>query len=164
MSSKKVLIPNPPRGLKAIPWRLPIWMYRLKLGRFLGHRFLLLNHTGRKSGLPRQAVLEVVKFEKDSNTHIVASGFGEKADWYLNITHTPEVSIQVAGEEIFVKAERLASPVAANVFREYHRHHPKALQGLSKLIGYKVSNVEEEMLAFFSEHIPLIAFRPTQPT
>ena len=28
--------PAPPRGLKAIPWRMPIWIYRLGLGGLMG--------------------------------------------------------------------------------------------------------------------------------
>ena len=35
-------IPDPPRGIKAIPWRLPIWIYRLHLGWLLGHRAFYL--------------------------------------------------------------------------------------------------------------------------
>ena len=86
-------IPDPPRG-----WRLPIWLYRLKLGRVLGHRALLLTHIGRVSGKPRRAVLEVVHYDKDANTHYVASGFGEGADWYKNLLHNPDVTIQAAGK------------------------------------------------------------------
>lgn len=48
-----------PRGLLRLGFRLPIWLYRLNLGWILGERFLLLTHTGRKSGLVRQTVIEV---------------------------------------------------------------------------------------------------------
>ncbi len=154
-------IPDPPRGLKAIPWRLPIWLYRLKLGRMLGHRLLLLHHIGRVSGLPRQAVLEVVKFDKETNTHFVASGFGEKADWFLNIMASPEVTIQVAGIEFPVRGERLNPQDAESIFADYHQRNPKALQGLSKLIGYEISDNQTEMLEFFTKEIPVIALRPT---
>ena len=49
-----------PRGLACLAFRLPIGLYRLRLGWLLGDR-LLLTHIGRKSGLPRQAVIEVVR-------------------------------------------------------------------------------------------------------
>jgi deazaflavin-dependent oxidoreductase (nitroreductase family) len=153
-------IPDPPRGLSAILWRLPIWLYRIRLGRLLDHRSLLLNHVGRVSGSPRQAVLEVIKFDADSNTHYVASGFGEKANWYQNIVQTPRVSIRVAGKELPVLAERLPLSDAEIIFKDYHQRHPKALAGLGKMIGYKLSQNEAEILDFFSEEIPVIAFRP----
>ena len=30
--------PAPPRGIKAIPWRMPIWIYRLGFGFIMGRR------------------------------------------------------------------------------------------------------------------------------
>jgi hypothetical protein len=56
-----------------------------------GQRLLLLQHTGRKSGnarltvlevVARLTVLEVVARDQATGTYIVASGFGEKADWF----------------------------------------------------------------------------------
>ena len=153
-------LPDPPRGLRAILWRLPIWFYRLKLGWMFGHRSLLLTHIGRVSGQPRQAMLEVVQYDQKANTHYVASGFGEQADWYKNIIQTPEVSIQAAGKQILVIAERLSTEAAAEIFRDYHKRHPKALRSLAKLIGYIIPADEQEMLSFFVNQIPVIAFRP----
>jgi hypothetical protein len=74
---KKVKDAQPPRGLARLAWRAPIWFYRLGLGGLLGQRFVLLNHIGRRSGQPRQAVVEVVRHDKRTGTYIVASGFGE---------------------------------------------------------------------------------------
>jgi hypothetical protein len=39
--------------------RAPIALYRVGLGGLLGKRFLLLEHTGRKSGLTRRTALEI---------------------------------------------------------------------------------------------------------
>ncbi len=158
-NSSKTL-PDPPRGYRAILWRLPIWFYRLKLGWMFGHRMLLLTHSGRVSGKSRQAMLEVVHYDKGSNTHYVASGFGEQADWYKNIIKDPKVSIQAAGRKIPVVAEQLNTQEAAPIFSEYHRRHPKALRGLAKLVGYDIPDEDKEMLSFFQNRIPLIAFRP----
>ena len=54
-----------PHGLSRLAFRLPIWLYHSHLGWLLGTRFVLLTHTGRKSGLSRQTVLEVVRYDKD---------------------------------------------------------------------------------------------------
>jgi deazaflavin-dependent oxidoreductase (nitroreductase family) len=152
-------VPEPPRGIKAIPWRLPIWLYRLKLGWLMGHRTLLLTHTGRVSGQPRTAMLEVVHYDPESNTHYVASGFGEKSQWYQNIMKTPEVTIQVGNNKISAVAEHLPLPEAEKIFQIYERHHPNAIKNLSKLVGYQIGDSEEEMRAF-RQAIPIIAFRP----
>jgi deazaflavin-dependent oxidoreductase (nitroreductase family) len=153
------VIPDPPRGLKAIPWRLPIWLYRLHLGWLLGHRALLLTHTGRISGKARMAVLEVVKYDKDTNTHYVASGFGEKSDWYQNIIKNPNVTIQSAGQKVSVHAQRLPLDQSRKVFQEYTREHPNAIKNLAKLVGYKIDHTEEGLQDFL-DSIPLIAFCP----
>ena len=59
-----VLASKPPRGLLRFLLRLPIWLYQLHLGFLLGHRFLLLTHTGRRSGLLRRTVVEVVSYDR----------------------------------------------------------------------------------------------------
>ena len=150
--------PDPPRGIKAIPWRLPIWLYRLKLGFLLGHRFLLLTHIGRVSGEPRQAVLEVIHYDEETNTHYVASGFGEKSQWYQNLMKTPEVTIQIGNRKIPVTAARLSPEEAERILRIYRQEHPKALRELSKILGYELDGTEENFLAF-TRALPVIAFQ-----
>ncbi len=152
-------IPDPPRGLKAIPWRLPIWLYRLHLGWLVGHRALLLTHKGRISGKNRTAMLEVIKYDKATNTHYVASGFGEKSDWYRNISKTPDVVIQVGSRKIPVQAESLLADEARKVFLEYNREHPNAIENLAKIVGYEIGDTQEEMMAFLAL-IPVVAFHP----
>ena len=69
-----------PTGASRLAFRLPIYLYRLDLGRLLGHRFLLLVHRGRKSGLLRETVLEVLLHDPATNESVVLSAWGEKAD------------------------------------------------------------------------------------
>lgn len=68
---EKIKDVQPPRGFTRLLARLPRWLFHLHLGWLLGNRFLLLSHTGRKSGLPRQSVLEVLQYEKVSDTYYV---------------------------------------------------------------------------------------------
>ena len=152
-------IPNPPRGVRAFLWRLPIWLYRLHLGSLLGHRALLLTHKGRISGKERYAMLEVIKYDEATNTHYVASGFGEKSDWYQNITKTPDITIQVGNDKFPARAERLSLDKATRVFNEYTQEHPNAIKNLSKLVGYKIGNSREELMDFL-EMIPVVVFHP----
>jgi deazaflavin-dependent oxidoreductase (nitroreductase family) len=152
-------IPDPPRGLKAIPWRFPIWLYRLHLGWIVGHRMLLLIHKGRISGKDRTAMLEVIKYDRETNTNYVASGFGEKSDWFQNISKTPDVVIQVGSQKFTALAENLPEGEARMVFQEYNREHPNAIKNLAKIIGYEIGDTQEDMMAFL-ELIPVVAFHP----
>src|SRR5574340_196725 len=93
----KRLIDNPPG--KGLRWalRLPVPLYHAGLGWLLGHRFLMLTHTGRKSGRKYETVIEVVKHDRQTGTHYAVSGWGERADWFRNIQQDPNVVIHVGG-------------------------------------------------------------------
>jgi deazaflavin-dependent oxidoreductase (nitroreductase family) len=74
--------------------RAPIGLYDAGYGCLLGHRCLMLEHTGRISGRPRFVVLEVVR-RTDGGRYAVASGRGTAADWYRNVIKEPQVRVSV---------------------------------------------------------------------
>jgi len=158
---EKIKDARPPRGLARLAWRAPIWLYRLGLGDLLGKRFLLLTHTGRKSGLPRQNVLEVVRHDEETDAYIVASGFGEKADWYRNIIAQPLVAIQVGKQHMAARAEQLPTPEAVREMLDYNRRHPTALRTLAGIMGYRTDGSEDDIRAL-GEIIPIVAFKPQE--
>jgi deazaflavin-dependent oxidoreductase (nitroreductase family) len=123
-----------PRGLMRLAVRAPIWLYRLRLGWLLGERMLLLTHTGRSSGQPRQTVLEVLRADRATNVFIIASGWGERADWYQNIMRTPEVSIEVGLRRIAARAERLPADLAEQELQAYARRHPAMFRRMARLM------------------------------
>jgi len=88
---------RPNRAL-AIGLRLPSYLYRFRLGGILGHRFLLLTHRGRKSGLTRRTPLEVLHYDPHFRESVVLSAWGKKADWYRNIEASPPLAVETAGE------------------------------------------------------------------
>jgi hypothetical protein len=55
-------------------------LYRWRLGWLLGHRFLLVVHVGRRTGVRHETVLEVVSFDGVTSDAIVMSGWGRTAD------------------------------------------------------------------------------------
>jgi deazaflavin-dependent oxidoreductase (nitroreductase family) len=148
---------KPPRGLATIPWRLPIWLYKFHLGWLLGERFLLLTHTGRKSGLPRYAVIEVIHRDPQRRAYYVASGFGEKADWYRNIRKTPQVTLQVGRRKVRARAHCLPREAGAAILERYAREHPLALRELSKITGLPYEGTPES-LRRLAERIPVVEF------
>lgn len=155
---EKVKDIQPPRGLARLAWRAPIWFYRFGLGGLLGERFVLLNHIGRKSGKLRQAVLEVVQHNLEAGIYMVVSGFGEKADWYQNVTAHPEITIQVGRKRMAARAERLPLPQATEVLLDYNRRHPAALRTLSGILGYHTDGSEADV-RFLAGVVPIIALK-----
>jgi len=153
------LTKKPPRGCSRILWRLPIGLYRLGLGGLLGDRLLYLEHTGRKSGQVRRAVIEVVRHDPDSGAYIVASGFGEKSDWYQNLMHTPDAVIQVGRKRLAVTATRLDAESAEEEILDYARRHPTAIRSLSGFMGYPLEETEAGYRRLGSM-LPMVQFLP----
>ena len=90
---KKIGEPVPPKGIKLKLFRAPIYLYHLKLGFLLGERFIHLQHWGRVSGELKETVIEVIDQDKANGKIYSASGFGEKSQWFKNISKNSEVLI-----------------------------------------------------------------------
>ncbi|MCO5974021.1 nitroreductase family deazaflavin-dependent oxidoreductase [Actinoallomurus soli] len=147
----------PPTGLRRRLWRLPIGLYRIGLGPLLGHRVMLLTHTGRVSGRRRQAVIEIV--EHDGHGYVAASGFGSRADWYRNVMATPEVTIQVGGRTIPATATPLDTDEGARIMAAYAPRHPAAARRLCQIMGFAVDGSVEDYREV-GRHIPFVRFVP----
>jgi deazaflavin-dependent oxidoreductase (nitroreductase family) len=158
MTDAKSQLKSPPKGFARLLWRAPIWFYKVGLGWMMGKRFLLLNHIGRKSGKPRQAVLEVVRYDKQAHTYYVASGFGEKSDWFQNVMHTPDVTIQVGSKRYETQAVRLSPEAAEEELLSYGRNHPTAIKNLAGLMNYPVDG-SEDSIRKLGRLLPMIAFK-----
>ncbi len=152
--------PSPPRGIKAIPWRLPILLYRFGFGWLLGGRFLLLQHQGRKSGKTRFAVLEIIHSLPEEGCYFVVSGFGTRSDWYQNILQHNKVEIQVGRKRFSAEAAQLDPSEGAQILLTYAQRNPGSLQALSKLMGYDIEFSQEGILKF-GHNIPVIRFTIT---
>lgn len=126
-----------PTGALRLAFRLPMYLYDLGLGWLLGHRFLLLTHRGRKTGRMRRTVLEVIRYDPSIRESIVASGWGERADWYRNLRANPALEVQT-GRERYVPTQRfLSQEEVRNELAGYERSHPWAARILAPLLGFR---------------------------
>jgi len=149
-----------PSGLSRALFRFPIWLYRLGLGWLLGQRMLHLSHTGRKSGRPREVVLEVVRYWAASNTYVVASAWSEKADWYQNIRQAPKVWIKVGRLSSVAIAAPLPTEDAERALLEYAADHPTALRYLSSFMGFETPQNEDDVRQI-GRQLPMVGLTPT---
>jgi len=158
----KSIVDTPPGKALRFGLRLPIWLYRARLGWLLGDRFLMLTHTGRKSGLPRQVVIEVVQHDKQTDTYYVVSGWGEKSDWYQNIRKTPSVTIHTGGRTFHSKAEFIPVEKAIDILKAYARDHPIAFNELSGLFLGERMKPGSDAPERLARKMPMVAFHPEQ--
>lgn len=148
-----------PGGLLLWGFRAPVVLYRAGLGWLLGGRMIYLEHVGRKSGLVRRSVVEVVRRDAEEDAYYVVSGYGEKADWYKNIMKTPQVEARVGRRRFKASGRRLSVEEALAEFRTYFKRNPIAAKMLGGLIGLPLTGADEELVEL-SRLLPVLEFRP----
>ena len=150
------------RGL----FRVPVYFYRWKCGWLLGHRFLLLTHIGRRTGLRHHTVLEVVQYREQGPEAVVLSAFGRNPDWLRNIEKTPDPEV-VIGSRCFVAAHRfLCEEEAVSVISDYEQRNrlirPIMRSVLSRLLGWRYDGPPDDRRRLVTQ-LPVIAFYPRSP-
>ena len=149
-----------PHGILRLLLRLPVVLYHLRLGWLLGRRFLLLCHMGRKSGKERATVLEVVRHDRSTDRYFIASGWGEKADWYRNVAKNANVRYTVGTQERSGQARRISAPEAGREFRDYGRRHPRALKKLVKMMLGEDFEGDDDQFLRLSRQVPMLEILP----
>lgn len=157
-TSTRIRLSAKPHGLLRYAFRLPIQLYRLRLGWLLGHRFLLLTHRGRRSGRVYHTALEVIHYDPMTRESIVIAGYGAHADWYRNIQQSQALEIQT-GRMRYVPAQRFVAPEEAySVITNYvHRYGWLARLFLRLLYNDDGSEASRRELVHL---LPMVAFRP----
>ena len=153
---------------KSVMWyifRGPAYLYRWHMGWLFGHRCLLLTHTGRRSGVRRQTVLEVVEYRKNGPECIVVNGFGRDSDWVRNIEAVPNEEVTVGSKHFAAVHRFLDEDEAVQVMRAYeHRNRfvaPIVRRGLSWIAGWPYHGSDNDRRKLVRQ-LALIAFRPRQ--
>ena len=140
----------PPSALAQWFFRAPKYLYQLGLGWMLGKRMVLVEHTGRKSGQPRQTVLEVVRRDEDGLD--VAAAWGPKSDWYRNIVAEPKVTISTGRiRDASAQAAVVDRANAESVYADYTRLHPRAAKALTRSVGVPLDDP-----GLMAETVPLV--------
>jgi len=114
--------------------RAPVWLYKARAGAVLGSRLLMLEHIGRKSGARRNVVLEVID-HPTPDTYVVASGFGEKAQWFRNIVANPSVRVYAGSHAPAPATARVLDQQEADrTLVAYRGRHPRAWERLKPVL------------------------------
>lgn len=130
--------------------RAPVTLYRRGFGWVFGSRLLLLEHTGRRSGQARYAVLEVIG-QPEPDLVMVASGFGPSSQWYRNLEASPACHVSIGRiQRRAAEARLLTRTESAAALDDYRRRHPGAWAVLRRVI--------EKDAAQDPAEIPVVAF------
>ena len=102
----------------------------------------------------------MVRHDKEADTYIVASGWGERSDWMRNIQYTPNVLVMIGRRRFEAIATRLDGERAQQEAQRYAQDHPTVFRTLAeKLIDQPLNGTDEDYRVF-AEQIPFVALNP----
>lgn len=127
----------------------------------MGGRFLLLTHIGRRSGLKRQTVIEVVSHDESAGITYVAAAWRDQSDWYRNIQQDPIVGVQVRNRRFQARAEEVSSQEAEARLWDYAQEHPTAFRELVMVMLGERLPPNKETCRKVAESVPVISLTPT---
>jgi len=148
-----------PGGLLRWLARAPALAYRLRLGRLLGHRFILIHHRGRKTGKHHQTVVEVVRYDRARRESFVVSAWGERADWYRNLQHGPAIAVETAGRRYRPEVRFLDRDERVTELARYARDHRLAARAIGRWLGISFDD-SPGSIERASGALRMVAFRP----
>ena len=158
--------PRPLLGLRRKPgrlalavFRMPLRAYRHDAGWLLGHTFLLLVHTGRKTGQPHSMVAMVLRYNRGTHEAVICSGWGPDADWVRNLRAGPAVRVQLGRESYTPEHRFLSEDESFEVVVQFRREHPWRMRLISTLLGWGDLRDDDTAREFTRTH-PLVALRP----
>ena len=163
---KEKIIMNKVEKVPRFIWRLfrflpPGMAYSLGLGSLVGRFVLLLETTGRKSGLPRETPLQ---YEKVEGIIYVASARGVKADWVKNLVANPNVAVTVGSHRFKGYADLITDTVQVVKFLELRlKLHPRFVGLILRFEGLGPSPTHEQLKEYASKRA-LVVIRPAENT
>ena len=139
-------------------FKLPLVLYRLRLGWLLGHRFMQLTHVGRRTGKVRRTILAVLDFDPQTR-EIKAVSAWNASEWYKNIQASPAQQVETGFTRYAPVQRDLSAEEMAQLFVDYCREHPLFGRLVCRIPGWKWDSSYEEFLAL-ARTLRGVAFRP----
>lgn len=137
--------------------RAPIPLFKAGLGFLFAGRLVLVEHTGRKSGLARYVALEVVL--REPRGVVVASGYGRAAQWLRNVETTPSVRLWWGRRTAAPGTATILSPEhSRNLLEEYRRAQPARARTVAKALGLPELVAPDPLPGDIGERVPLVRF------
>ncbi|HET6547722.1 MAG TPA: nitroreductase family deazaflavin-dependent oxidoreductase [Solirubrobacter sp.] len=143
--------------------RIPRPLYHRGWGWILGHTFLLITHSGRKTGKRRETVAMALKHHPETGEVVVCSAWGRNTEWIRNLRAAPALQIQVGRDSYAPQQRFLTEDEAVAVASEFRDRHPHRVRLLSAILGWGDLG-SDAAVRDFAHGRPFVAFRPAPPT
>ena len=138
--------------------KLPLVMYRLRLGWLLGHRFMRLTHVGRKSGKVRHTILAVLNYDPASREVMLVSAWSA-SEWYRNVHAAPALEVETGRDRYAPEQRDLSTEEIAVVLDGFRRQNPMISRIFCRIPGWSYPDSEEKAFEL-ARRLRGVAFRP----
>ncbi len=150
-----------PGKLQKFFFKVPVWMHKLGFGgweRLIGAQWMLLTTKGRKSGKLYHTMVDVMDYDKVSDTYYIEAAYGAHADWYKNIQSNPLFEARVGRRKFKARAGTLTTEGAGEMLVQFYRNKPAYTRSVMAMAGMKFNN--EEDLRELGKNLTLLAVTP----
>jgi deazaflavin-dependent oxidoreductase (nitroreductase family) len=118
------------------------------------------NETVCTSLFVRHVVVEAVDHDRATDTHCIASGFGEKSDWFQNTQKNPETAVHVGRRHFATLAKHLSADEGEKHLAICAQEHPFAFSELSGLMLGERLDPTPNNARHLADKIPMVALGP----
>lgn len=118
----------PPRWLLRAMTAINVFVYRLSGGkmmnRFTGRDICLITMKGAKSGKVRRIPLMYIPYKEGLLLVASQGGAPTNPTWYYNLTANPDITVEVPGKTLSLKARLASSEEKQEVWPICVEHYP----------------------------------------
>lgn len=150
-----------PNALLKFFFKMPLFMHKIGLGgweRLIGAQWMLITTTGRKTGKRREAMVDVMDYDKATDTYYIEAAYGSRADWFKNIKSNPVFEAQVGRRKFEARAEELAEQDTGEMLVQFFRRKPAYTRSVMAMVGMKFK--DEDELREIGKNLTLLAVKP----
>ena len=150
-----------PGKLQKFFFKVPVWLHKIGFGgweRLIGAQWMLITTKGRKSGQPRETMVDVMDYDKTADTYYIEAAYGARADWYKNMQSNPIFEAQVGRRKFKARAGALSTEGAGEMLVQFYRHKPAYTRSVMAMAGMKFK--DEEELRKLGENLTLLSVTP----
>jgi deazaflavin-dependent oxidoreductase (nitroreductase family) len=150
-----------PGKLQKFFFKVPVWLHKIGFGgweRLIGAQWMLITTKGRKSGMPRKTMVDVMDYDKTTDTYYIEAAYGARADWYKNIQSNPIFEAQVGRRKFKARAGALTTEGAGEMLVQFYRHKPAYTRSVMAMAGMKFK--DEKELHMLGKNLTLLAVKP----
>lgn len=150
--------PNP---LLKFFFKIPIFMHKIGLGgweKLIGAEWMLISTIGRKTGKRRETLVDVMDYDKMTDTYYIEAAYGARADWFKNIKANPVFVAQVGRWKFQAQARELNAADTGEMLVRFFRRKPAYTRSVMAMVGIKFK--DENELRELGKNLTLLAVKP----